>query len=255
MIFALGWFIWHIYKWRGQTRSNKFHNRGKDINNSSSNMLGYGGVSDVHLRFSRTAQEIRDHRTQLVLVLAGLRGAVSLALVENVPIYNTMTEEGCEYKPLLKGMTSGAIIFTTFIFGGGAFYIFPLLGIKPEGSKPSQTSNIESPRVVHGLPRINVELAKPNFANIHRMRSPVDTEQKPFSIKSVTDHNNENTMGVVNYNAPYLVNVADVNENSNLSSNAAGTTFTPVTTIKPSFSGDASDHGRKIIIDKVLNMH
>jgi NhaP-type Na+/H+ or K+/H+ antiporter len=85
-----------------------------------------------HPTSSRTAAAIRDKRTQTVLVLAGLRGAVSLALVENVPIYNSMTGEGCEFKPLMKGMTSAAILFTTFIFGGGAFYILPHLGITPE---------------------------------------------------------------------------------------------------------------------------
>jgi NhaP-type Na+/H+ or K+/H+ antiporter len=85
-----------------------------------------------HPTSSRTATAIRDKRTQTVLVLAGLRGAVSLALVENVPIYNSMTGEGCEFKPLMKGMTSAAILFTTFIFGGGAFYILPHLGITPE---------------------------------------------------------------------------------------------------------------------------
>eukprot|EP00977_Amphora_coffeiformis_P015522 scaffold4535_cov179-Amphora_coffeaeformis.AAC.7 len=78
-------------------------------------------------RPSRTAEAIRDNKTQAILILAGLRGAVSLALVENVPIYNNMTGEGCEFKPLMKGMTSAAILFTTFIFGGGAYYILPHL--------------------------------------------------------------------------------------------------------------------------------
>ena len=82
-------------------------------------------------RPSRTAESIRDKKTQAILILAGLRGAVSLALVENVPIYNNMTGEGCEFKPLMKGMTSAAILFTTFIFGGGAYYILPHLGIEP----------------------------------------------------------------------------------------------------------------------------
>jgi NhaP-type Na+/H+ or K+/H+ antiporter len=85
-----------------------------------------------HETSSRTADAIKDKRTQTVLVLAGLRGAVSLALVENVPLYNSMTGEGCEFKPLMKGMTSACILFTTFIFGGGAFYILPHLGIMPE---------------------------------------------------------------------------------------------------------------------------
>ena len=77
---------------------------------------------------SQTALAIRDMRTQAVLVLSGLRGAVSLALVESVPIYNGLTGEGCQHKPLLKGMTSAAIIFTTFVLGGTAYFVLPLLG-------------------------------------------------------------------------------------------------------------------------------
>eukprot|EP00548_Thalassiothrix_antarctica_P000384 CAMPEP_0194130492 /NCGR_PEP_ID=MMETSP0152-20130528/1521_1 /TAXON_ID=1049557 /ORGANISM="Thalassiothrix antarctica, Strain L6-D1" /LENGTH=719 /DNA_ID=CAMNT_0038825031 /DNA_START=210 /DNA_END=2369 /DNA_ORIENTATION=- len=90
-----------------------------------------------HSNSSRTAASIRDFRTQTVLVLAGLRGAVSLALVENVPIYNAYTGEGCEFKQVLKGMTSACILFTTFVFGGGAYYILPHLGIVPDRSKGS----------------------------------------------------------------------------------------------------------------------
>eukprot|EP00978_Attheya_sp_CCMP212_P005564 scaffold12489_cov35-Attheya_sp.AAC.1 len=89
---------------------------------------------------SRTAAAISDRRTQLVLVMAGLRGAVSLALVENVPLYNTMTGEGCEYKQIMKGMTSGAILFTTFVFGGGGYYLLPHLGISTE-NQPSDTGS------------------------------------------------------------------------------------------------------------------
>jgi len=85
-----------------------------------------------HSNSSRTASAIREPRTQAVLVLAGLRGAVSLALVENVPIYNATTGEGCEFKQVLKGMVSACILFTTFVFGGGAYYILPHLGITPE---------------------------------------------------------------------------------------------------------------------------
>jgi NhaP-type Na+/H+ or K+/H+ antiporter len=104
MVLVVSWFILHIYKCRGMA--------GGSVSNSS-----------------KTAVAISDPRTQAVLVLAGLRGAVSLALVENVPIYNQQTGEGCEFKQLMKGMTSASILFTTFVFGGGAYYILPGLGI------------------------------------------------------------------------------------------------------------------------------
>ena len=93
---------------------------------------------------SKTAAAIRNPRTQTVLVLAGLRGAVSLALVENVPFYNALTEEGCQYKPLMKGMTSSAIIFTTFVLGGASYFILPVLGftadVKDDDEKASSSS-------------------------------------------------------------------------------------------------------------------
>jgi NhaP-type Na+/H+ or K+/H+ antiporter len=106
MIIFVSWLIYQIYKCRG--------------------------VGESGNRSSRTAKAIQDPRTQAVLVLAGLRGAVSLALVENVPIYNNVTGEGCEFKQLMKGMTSAAILFTTFVFGGGAYYVLPRLGIQTE---------------------------------------------------------------------------------------------------------------------------
>ena len=103
MVMCVSFLIYNIYKCRG---------KGPDGLNSS-----------------RTAAAIQDKRTQAVLVLAGLRGAVSLALVENVPIYNSTTGEGCEFKQTMKGMASACILFTTFCFGGGAYYVLPHLGI------------------------------------------------------------------------------------------------------------------------------
>lgn len=106
MVVVVSYLIFHVYSCRG-VRSN-----------------GVGANS------SRTAAAIQEPRTQAVLVLAGLRGAVSLALVENVPIYNNVTGEGCEFKQTMKGMTSACILFTTFVFGGGAYYVLPHLGIR-----------------------------------------------------------------------------------------------------------------------------
>jgi NhaP-type Na+/H+ or K+/H+ antiporter len=107
---------------------------------------------------SRTAAALHDKRTQFVLVLAGLRGAVSLALVENVPIYNSVTGEGCEFKKLMKAMTSACIIFTTFVFGGGAYYILPHLAISPD--KPKK----------EGTPAVDIADINRTYSN--RIRSP-----------------------------------------------------------------------------------
>lgn len=95
-----------------------------------------GKANKMGINSSRTAAAIRDRRTQAVVVLAGLRGAVSLALVENVPIYNNVTGEGCEFKQTMKGMASACILFTTFVFGGGAYYVLPHLGIARDSHPP-----------------------------------------------------------------------------------------------------------------------
>lgn len=105
------------------------------------------GVGSSGLNSSRTAAAIQDRRTQAVLVLAGLRGAVSLALVENVPILNNVTGEGCEFKQIMKGMTSACILFTTFVFGGGAYYILPHLGITQDKDEASEEGSL-APREV-----------------------------------------------------------------------------------------------------------
>lgn len=119
MVLIVTSIIWHTYRVRG---------RASRVDPESCESVG----SQKKLPMSRTAAALRDKRTQFVLVLAGLRGAVSLALVENVPIYNSVTGEGCEFKKLMKAMTSACIIFTTFVFGGGAYYILPHLGISPD---------------------------------------------------------------------------------------------------------------------------
>ena len=63
-----------------------------------------------------------DHRTQLILVLSGIRGAVSFALVENIPVYNSVAKVGSQFKPELKAMTSSSIVFTLFVFGALTYF-------------------------------------------------------------------------------------------------------------------------------------
>eukprot|EP00562_Extubocellulus_spinifer_P005990 CAMPEP_0178530770 /NCGR_PEP_ID=MMETSP0696-20121128/33070_1 /TAXON_ID=265572 /ORGANISM="Extubocellulus spinifer, Strain CCMP396" /LENGTH=786 /DNA_ID=CAMNT_0020162627 /DNA_START=259 /DNA_END=2619 /DNA_ORIENTATION=+ len=132
MVIIVSSVIWHTYRFRG---------RASRVNPSSCDSL----ESRDKVPMSRTAAAVHDRRTQLVLVLAGLRGAVSMVLVENVPIYNSVTGEGCEYKPLMKAMTSSSIIFTTFVFGGGAYYILPHLGISPD--RPMRGADRKRPSV------------------------------------------------------------------------------------------------------------
>lgn len=129
MVCIVAFVIFNVYRCRGVDSSGVGHNS------------------------SRTAAAIQDRRTQAVLVLAGLRGAVSLALVENVPVYNHVTGEGCEFKQVMKGMTSACILFTTFVFGGGAYYILPHLGVQRDGMLDVE---VETPPSSNNRPTITV---------------------------------------------------------------------------------------------------
>jgi len=58
-----------------------------------------------------------DRKTQLIMLLAGVRGAVSFALVESIPVWDNVSKTGSKYKAELKTMTSSSIVFTLFVFG------------------------------------------------------------------------------------------------------------------------------------------
>jgi len=116
-----------------------------------------GSYDSEEPQVSRTATALQDKKIQLVLVLAGLRGAVSLALIESVPLYNAVTGEGSEYKPEMKAMTSASIIFTMFVFGGSAYYVLRRLDIQsdvaPSNSKLNNMSASGSHSVsLRGVP-------------------------------------------------------------------------------------------------------
>lgn len=70
-----------------------------------------------------TARVYLDWRTQQILMLAGVRGAVSFALVENIPLYDTVRKTGSAFKPELKAMTSSSILFTVFVFGALTYFL------------------------------------------------------------------------------------------------------------------------------------
>jgi NhaP-type Na+/H+ or K+/H+ antiporter len=85
---------------------------------------------------------IIDSRMQTVLWFAGLRGAMSFALVENIPLYDAVTGEGSRMKAELKAMTSASIIFTVFVLGGCTDYVIERLGMGP--SSKSETVEMTS---------------------------------------------------------------------------------------------------------------
>jgi NhaP-type Na+/H+ or K+/H+ antiporter len=76
-----------------------------------------------------------DKKMQMVLWFAGLRGAMSFALVEHIPMYDASSGEGTPLKPELKAMTSASILFTVFVLGGYTFYVMEHLGMSPSNAR------------------------------------------------------------------------------------------------------------------------
>ena len=95
-------------------------------------------------RFSRPTSEsdankspIINARMQIVLIFAGLRGAMSFALVETIPLYESVSGQGSRIKPELKCMTSASILFTVFILGGYTYYLMERLGMSLDQDRTS----------------------------------------------------------------------------------------------------------------------
>merc|ERR1712071_401077 len=80
---------------------------------------------------------IIDRPIQIVLLFSGLRGAMSFALVENIPLFDTVTGHGSRLKPELKSMTSASIAFTVFVLGGSTFYLLEYLGLSVKNDAES----------------------------------------------------------------------------------------------------------------------
>lgn len=79
-------------------------------------------------------------RTQLILFSAGVRGAVSYALVQNIPVYNSVTGQGSHFKGELKAMTSATIVILLFLFGAITYYSVQR-GVNGERSVPSSMTH------------------------------------------------------------------------------------------------------------------
>jgi NhaP-type Na+/H+ or K+/H+ antiporter len=52
------------------------------------------------------------------MLITGLRGAMSFALVESIPLYSVVDNTGSRYKPELKACCIGVIMFSMFVMGG-----------------------------------------------------------------------------------------------------------------------------------------
>ena len=110
---------------------------------------------------------IVDKKMQMVLWFAGLRGAMSFALVEHIPLFDAVTGEGTRVKAELKAMTSASIMFTVFVLGGSTNYFMEYIGLSPN---PSRKIEMVSPnstgRIVlnggasNGLPERDIDNAQ-----------------------------------------------------------------------------------------------
>jgi len=103
----------------------------------------FNHVDTASNRSHQAAGVVIHPKIQLVLWFAGLRGAMSFALVEHIPQYDAVSGEGTRYKSELKAMTSACIVFTVFFLGGGTFYMMEALGMSPK-SKSDYPVNRET---------------------------------------------------------------------------------------------------------------
>lgn len=135
-------------------------------------------------RSNQAAGVVIDAKMQLVLWFAGLRGAMSFALVEHIPLYDGVSGQGTPFKSELKAMTSACIIFTVFILGGGTFYMMEALGMSPK-SKSDHTVEREAEMIelLSSVTSIDTE----DGPDVLEERSISDTSAEIFTNPSTTN--------------------------------------------------------------------
>jgi len=79
-------------------------------------------LDDNDTSFENNERVYLDKKTQLILFSAGVRGAVSYALVQNIPVYDAVTKHGSEFKSELRAMTSTTIVVLLFSFGALTYF-------------------------------------------------------------------------------------------------------------------------------------
>lgn len=117
---------------------------------------------------------IVDKKMQFALWFAGLRGAMSFALVESIPLYDRFSEQGTRLKPELKAMTSASIVFTVFVLGGYTYYILEKLGIAPTNRRASPSNAYEIAALLNNHKEQAVELDEELTENTEREPGKLD---------------------------------------------------------------------------------
>jgi NhaP-type Na+/H+ or K+/H+ antiporter len=97
-----------------------------------------------------------DNRMKIALWFAGLRGAMSFALVEHLPLYDSFSGHGTRLKPELKAMTSASIMFTVFMLGGSTYYVMRHLGIDPNSDPINENALFDPNTVPSGMRKQSV---------------------------------------------------------------------------------------------------
>jgi NhaP-type Na+/H+ or K+/H+ antiporter len=193
MVISASWFIWylHVFRQRAGCQKTALSTCVEEatVESKETNLnVGTSGSSDeinckkndidpLNTPISKSARALSNYKVQVVLILAGLRGAVSLALVESIPIYNGVTGIGSKNKPLIKAMTSSSIIFTIFVLGGGAYYILKWLDISSDDmlikspNKSGYNSSSYYPPMVCGAPVCQKEMQEVELTRTMSWRS------------------------------------------------------------------------------------
>ena len=98
-----------------------------------------------------------NHKTQLIMFAAGVRGAVSYALVQNIPVYDAVTKHGSKFKNELRAMTAFTVV--TLLFTFGALTYFTLKRDQRE-REPDGTANPLTARLISTSLTSDVEFSR-----------------------------------------------------------------------------------------------
>eukprot|EP00532_Pseudo-nitzschia_australis_P019519 CAMPEP_0168298782 /NCGR_PEP_ID=MMETSP0142_2-20121227/23875_1 /TAXON_ID=44445 /ORGANISM="Pseudo-nitzschia australis, Strain 10249 10 AB" /LENGTH=719 /DNA_ID=CAMNT_0008248253 /DNA_START=225 /DNA_END=2384 /DNA_ORIENTATION=+ len=123
-----------------------------------------------------------NRQTQLILLLAGVRGAVSFALVENIPVWDNVSKTGSQFKAELKAMTSSSIVFTLFVFGGLTYMAVKHGSESDSGARAVLTNRLLSePLDGMDMPESQSEPTARSFMEIER-NARIDGHHQTTSI-------------------------------------------------------------------------
>ena len=101
-------------------------------------------------------------KTQLILFYAGVRGAVSYSLVQNIPVYDAVTKQGSRFKNELRAMTSSTIVVLLFCFGALTYFTIQRDAVRSD-------REIVAGRLTHRLlsSELDSEDGDPNGLHVH----------------------------------------------------------------------------------------